>query len=148
MNEAYTLLLCHFVGDYYLQSDWMALNKNKKTLPCLVHVLLYTLCFLPFVSWPALAVIGITHFLIDRFGFIKRFIWLKNHLNPTLEYPPYDQCKLTGYYDKTISEADAETLAKFGPGRPFHLTLMLYIVSDNTLHLICNELARVYFPLP
>ena len=145
MTEAYTLLLCHFVGDYYLQSDWMALNKNKQTIPCLVHVILYTLCFLPFVSWPALAVIGVSHFIIDRFS-IKRFIWFKNHLNPKFEYPPFDQCNITGYYDKRVDELDAKTLATYGPGRPVHLTLMLYIVSDNTLHLICNELARKLFP--
>jgi len=28
-------LLVHLVADYYFQSDWMALNKNKRSVPCL-----------------------------------------------------------------------------------------------------------------
>jgi hypothetical protein len=47
-------LLVHLVADYYFQSDWMALNKNKRSVPCLVHCLLYTVPFLflmPKIHW-------------------------------------------------------------------------------------------------
>lgn len=132
MPEAYTLMLCHFIGDYYLQSDWMALNKHKQSLPCLVHVLLYTACFVPFVhSIPALFFIAATHFIVDRFSVVKYMIWLKNHLNPSFSYPPFSDCSVTGYDDQRPNAA-----------RPFWLTLTLYIVTDNSFHLICNELIR------
>lgn len=41
------LLVAHFVADFLLQSDWMALNKSKQTLPLVVHTSIYALCF----SW-------------------------------------------------------------------------------------------------
>ena len=36
-------LLCHAVGDYVLQSDWMANTKTKRSVACLVHVLINAL---------------------------------------------------------------------------------------------------------
>jgi len=150
-------LLCHFVGDYIFQSDWQAMNKGKKTLNCLVHVLLYTSCFLILtVSWKALLFIAVTHFIIDRFPIIvKRLIWLKNHLNPTFSYPAFEYCDTTGYYDDSpynstnIKKLDPYlTLMwenKFGKPRLFLVTCWLYIITDNTLHLICNLIALTLF---
>lgn len=40
------LLVTHFVGDFLLQSDWMALNKSKRWDALFVHVSVYTTCFL------------------------------------------------------------------------------------------------------
>lgn len=42
-----SLLAAHFVGDFLLQSDWMATNKSKSTLALGIHCLVYSLCFLP-----------------------------------------------------------------------------------------------------
>lgn len=42
------LLLAHFVGDFLLQSDWMAQNKEKNRKAMGVHVGLYSLCLVPF----------------------------------------------------------------------------------------------------
>jgi Protein of unknown function (DUF3307) len=122
-------LLLHLFGDYLLQSDWMAMNKSKRTMPCLVHVTLYTLSFLLLTrSLPALLVIGGTHFLIDRFGLIRYFNWIKNHAGPfwrshrcvfggesgsewsittrlARPYPPWLLCSRTGYFDER-SETD------------------------------------------
>lgn len=126
-------ILAHLWGDYILQSDWMALNKSKRTWPCLVHVLLYTACFL-FVttSWKALAVIGVTHFLIDRFGLARYVVFAKNHMAPfardTLAYPRWNECNVTGY----------------SAARPIWLTLWLLIAADNTLHLTINYIALRY----
>ena len=39
-------IVAHLVGDYLFQSHWVATEKTKKNLPCLVHVLLYALPFL------------------------------------------------------------------------------------------------------
>lgn len=67
MNE---LLIGHLVGDYILQNDWMALNKKKSSLPCLVHCALYTLSVAAFSLFAlplwAIAVIFVTHFIQDR----------------------------------------------------------------------------------
>jgi hypothetical protein len=66
--------LAHMVGDYLLQNDWMALNKKRRTIPALVHVLVYLLPFLLCsLSWWQIALIGAQHFVQDRTSFIN---WL------------------------------------------------------------------------
>lgn len=147
-------LLCHLFGDYITgQSDWMALNKNKRSIPCLVHVFLYTLTFLFLTtSWKALLVIGVTHFLIDRFSLARYLIWVKNHINPHFEYAPWKWSKNTGYYDITDKQLEQPTggdreAFEVETGittRPMWITVWLYIISDNTLHLLCNWLALKY----
>src|SRR5690348_16822885 len=99
-------LLCHIFGDYILQSDYLALNKSKRSWPCLVHVLLYTSVFLLLTtSWKALLIIGGVHFILDRFPvIIRRLIWFKNHIAPGLKFVPYNKCKITGYYDNVENE--------------------------------------------
>ena len=142
---------CHLVPDFWLQSDWMALNKSKKTLNCLVHCLIYTACFLLLTtSWKALLFIGITHFILDRWPIIiKRMIWWKNHF-PTMEYPQFSYCDTTGYYDDSPynTKKPSTTITKwgrFGAPRHFFITMWLYIISDNTLHLIFNYIALTLF---
>lgn len=136
-------LLCHFVPDFWLQSDWCAMNKSKKSWNCLVHVFIYTSCFLILTtSWKALLFIGITHFILDRWHVIlKRMIWLKNHF-PTLDYPPYKYCDTSGYYDDSPYNTYRDGEVR-GYGRPrlFFITMWLYIIQDNLLHLICNLIA-------
>lgn len=148
-------LFTHILGDFVLQSDWMALKKNTKTLNCLVHVIIYTFCFWLFLthSWPALLVIGGTHFIIDRFPVIlKRLIWWRNHF-PTLDYPFFESCSTTGYYDDspynkykigTEEPLDAFHETMYGKPRHFFITIWLYIVHDNFLHLLINYLALKY----
>lgn len=73
MDNLVGAIVGHFVGDYLLQNDWMANNKKRKSLPCLVHVVLYTAAVMLFSGWfthqHALAItaaIAIPHFIIDR----------------------------------------------------------------------------------
>jgi len=132
-------LLVHLLGDYWLQSDVLALNKHKNSLCCFVHVIIYTACFLILTqNWLALLVIGGTHFLIDRFSLAKYLIWAKNHISPC-GYAPWRACDLTGYYD---SEAYSTSLYE---RRPIWITVWLYIISDNSLHLACNYFALKFF---
>jgi hypothetical protein len=101
-------------------------------------------------SWKALLFIGVTHFILDRWHIIlKRMIWWKNHF-PTFEYPPFEFCDTTGYYDdspyntKKLEGMDKEILEKptfWGKPRLFFITMWLYIIQDNLLHLICNLIA-------
>ncbi|RLA29302.1 MAG: DUF3307 domain-containing protein, partial [Gammaproteobacteria bacterium] len=39
-------LIAHAVGDFLLQSEWMAREKTKRSLAALVHCLTYILPFL------------------------------------------------------------------------------------------------------
>ena len=137
-------LFAHIFGDYILQSDWMAMNKSKRSLPCLVHVLLYTSVFLLLTtSWKALLVIGATHFVLDRFPVIvRRFIWFKNHMGPNLKFVPFDLCKVTGYYDGLGSSSNVEINGY--SQRLNYVTVWLYIITDNFLHLLTNYLAIKY----
>jgi hypothetical protein len=148
-----TQIFAHLIGDYILQSDWMAMNKSKRTIPCLVHVLLYTSCFLFLTtSWKALLVIGGVHFILDRWPvIIRRIIWLKNHINPWGKYVPFEKCCVTGYFDTILMESNAdiafvdksETVNGFQP-RLNYITIWLYIITDNLLHLLTNYLALTY----
>jgi hypothetical protein len=51
-------LVCHLVGDYFLQTEWQALNKRgglgrnrTNRLALASHVLTYTLAFVPAFIW-------------------------------------------------------------------------------------------------
>jgi len=143
-------LIIHGFGDYIIgQSDWMAMNKSKKTMPCLVHVLIYTSLFLFLTfSWKALLVIGGTHFIIDRFPIIvRRLIWLKNHINPKFQYPSFGNCDTTGYFDDSpINSKKGEVYFDnvLQQRRLFCITIWLYIITDNLLHLTINYFALKY----
>lgn len=152
MPNQIVALLAHLWGDYILQSDWMALNKSKRSWPCLVHVLLYTACFL-FVttSWKALSVIGVTHFLIDRFGLARYLCWAKNHMapgiqwNPALPSPEIEDPE-PGYYESVPLYASWAkcSVTGYDDSRPIWLTVWLLIAADNTLHLTINYIALRY----
>ena len=113
-------ILAHLVGDYILQSDWMAQNKTKQSLAAAIHAVTYTLPFVLLTHSPAaLAIIAGTHFLIDRFRLARWVVWLKNGY--AFGGPP----TATGYRESV----------------PAWLSTWLLIIADNTLHLICNGLA-------
>lgn len=118
------VLLAHLVGDYLIQSHWMA---NKKTEPsahgwiaATIHGTTYTL---PFVfitqSWAALAIIAGTHILIDHWRLARHFVWLRNQLAP--------------------KQWRTEPSATGGPvDGPAWLHFWLLFIADNTLHLLIN----------
>lgn len=60
----YAILFAHFVGDFVLQSDWMARNKSKSWAALSWHILVYTLCFVPFGVVYAV-VNGLVHMAVD-----------------------------------------------------------------------------------
>ena len=116
-------LILHLVGDYVTQSDWMAVNKGKRSWPALCHVMVYSLPFLLIGSLWAFAVILVSHFAIDRFRLARYLVWAKNWLGPGNH--PWAECSETGYHNSL----------------PLWLVTWLTIVADNTLHLICNYCA-------
>lgn len=76
-------IVAHLVGDYVLQSDWMAATKTKKSVAALAHVLTYAIPFLflrPSI-WAMAFIIG-THFIIDRWRLARLVVWAKNWIAP------------------------------------------------------------------
>ena len=108
-------LLAHSVGDYLLQSHWMAENKTKRSDAAAIHALTYALPFLLLKpSKTQLAVLVGSHFLIDRYRLARHVCWLKNG--------PWKKRTATGYPDEV----------------PAWLAVWLLIIADNTLHIAIN----------
>jgi hypothetical protein len=45
------LLVAHMMGDYFFQNTYMAINKTKNSLVCLLHSIIYTLCVIIICQW-------------------------------------------------------------------------------------------------
>jgi hypothetical protein len=125
-------LVAHAIGDFVIQSDWMASNKTKASLSCLVHAFTYTIPFMFLTqSVPALSVIGVTHFFIDRFRLAKYFIWAKNWIGLPIDGDwsvvnrPWSDCTATG----------------FEPNKPAWMSVWLLIIVDNIMHVSINAAA-------
>ena len=119
-------LILHLVGDYLLQSGWMAANKAKCHLAAFVHALVYSLPFLLLrPSLNAWLVILITHYFIDRYSLAKHVAKIKNYLAPCKHWPRNGDLSHFGYCKRT----------------PDFLAMWLLIITDNTLHLMINYLA-------
>ena len=59
------LLILHFIGDFLLQNNWMALNKSKDWTALWCHVSAYTVGFLIFFGLTFGVITWVTHFLTD-----------------------------------------------------------------------------------
>lgn len=117
-------LVAHAVGDYIIQSDWMATEKTKRSLAAAVHAATYMLPFLLLSpSIAAAAVIVASHFAIDRWRLARFVCWAKNWPWPGRR--PWSECTSTGYPSD----------------RPPWLATWLLIIADNTLHVLCNAAA-------
>ena len=67
------LLICHLVGDWILQNQWMADRKTKIAWVRAIHCAIYTACF--FWLGPLWAsYIFVTHFVIDTY---KPLYWFR-----------------------------------------------------------------------
>jgi len=122
-------LLCHVMGDYILQSHWMATEKTRKSFAAAGHALFYGLPFW-FLHPSVLAwtVIVGTHFVIDRWRLARFVVWAKNIAlcPPSAEKTlAWWNCKATGY--------PADT--------PPWLSVWLLIIADNIMHVAINAAA-------
>lgn len=114
-------LLAHAVGDYILQSHWMATEKTKRSTAAAIHAVTYGLPFLLLTTSPVpLAVIVGTHFAIDRWRLARFVVWLKNW-----PWRPWRESSATGY----------------PPEAPPWLAVWLLIIADNILHVAINGAA-------
>ena len=126
-------LIAHAVGDYVLQSDWMAQEKTKRPEVALFHAFVYSLsfiCFFDGMSRRAWLVIFVTHAIIDHFRLARYVVWAKNWIALTraAPTPPWSECKATGY----------------PPEKPMWMSVWLLIITDNIMHVIINALALEY----
>jgi hypothetical protein len=146
------VMLGHFVGDYLLQNQWMAINKSKPGwlghYACSVHVLLYTLAIALFVTPPNtlpkskwflfLLAVAVPHWIIDRWSLANYILRFKN-----------------GFSNSDISLWDL-TIAEDGKRLPFEKAITsgawriafaapVYIMNDNTLHWVCLWFTVRYF---
>ena len=120
-------LLAHAIGDYVLQSDWMAREKTKRFAVAYVHALCYALPFLAFrPSVAAWCAIVATHAVIDRWRLARYVVWAKEWLAPARP-TPLAECP-TGY------PAD----------KPAWLATWLLIITDNCMHVAINGAALRY----
>ncbi|MFT9847146.1 DUF3307 domain-containing protein [Aneurinibacillus sp. REN35] len=83
------LLLAHLVGDYLLQTEWMAKYKAERWLPLLAHCLVYTMVVALFAflwlpdglsTW-GIALIFISHIILDRRTLVA--FWYKRIMRVT-----------------------------------------------------------------
>lgn len=119
-------LVAHAIGDYILQSDWMANEKTRRSTAAVVHALSYGLPFLLLGASPlALLMIVGTHFVIDRFRLARYAVFAKNFFAPRSHWPTWADCSATGY----------------SASRPPWLSVWLLIIADNVLHIGINGLA-------
>lgn len=114
-------ILAHLVGDYILQSHWMATEKTKNIWAAAIHAAVYTLPFLLLTTdWLAIQFIYWTHLAVDHYRLARYVIWFKNGYAFR-----GDEVTATGYRDDV----------------PAWLSVWLLIVADNTLHIILNGIA-------
>lgn len=158
-------LVAHAIGDYIIQSDWMASEKTKRSLAALAHVVTYSLPFLFLtLSWKALLFIAATHFVIDRWRLARYVCWVKNWLAPEwitpngapgtpaaiLRYPkgvtPDPTDPLKGAVLGSVRNFSWKDCSGTGytPDKPAWLAVWLMIITDNTMHVLCNALALRY----
>jgi hypothetical protein len=82
MSQFDFLLIGHFIGDFLLQTSWMAQYKATKWIPLLTHVTIYTIVVAVFgflsggLSLWGILIIFIGHVILDRKKFVS--FWVKN----------------------------------------------------------------------
>ena len=68
-------LVAHLVGDFLLQTDWMAQNKKRSSFVCTVHVMAYMVPFLFLnLAWWQLAIIAAQHWIQDKTNFVTWYM--------------------------------------------------------------------------
>jgi hypothetical protein len=95
-------LLCHAIGDYVLQSDWVANNKTKSMFVAALHAAVYCLPFILLnTSIEALFVMWITHLFIDHYRIARYAVIVKNHFDGQIHIKNCPFLTKTGYPEGT-----------------------------------------------
>jgi hypothetical protein len=129
------LLFGHLIGDYFLQSLWMALNKKKGFDPLFLHCITYTgvvvFSTLPFFIIPVniplssflitvwILIVFVSHVLLDGTNIVNK--WLH-----TIE---------SRSYERTQKMLEDENLTDVEKMYAVAYTAIVQTVVDNTAHL-------------
>lgn len=130
------IVLGHLLGDYVFQNQWLALAKNRNTVRCLIHCLIYTVCVCMLTSWRPLwiAAVFLSHFPIDRWSLGER--WQKLIGGRSIE-----EFIRRGHEDLDLpATATPEQRANYVAARGGFTTLV-FAACDNTFHLALMFLA-------
>lgn len=65
MNDLVILVICHLIGDYVLQSDFIAKTKGQNWYHLFVHCALYCVPFMIIADGQFPYFIFATHFIVD-----------------------------------------------------------------------------------
>lgn len=143
-----TLLICHLIGDYVLQSHVMADRKTSSMAWAQLHALVYTLPFAALVwwrgddydsPWPvflAISCIMYSHALIDRFKLADKWCRFYGVGHPGAwdrAVRLWSRC----CWDPRCITRGVDLVPPFAPPPPF-LGVWLTIIVDNTMHLCIN----------
>lgn len=130
------IILAHLIADYVLQNDWIAQEKTRSRGVALlhgaIHAAVYAVMLVMLVpdlgplALLALAIIGVTHAVIDHYRLAKHLIWVLNQLAPKVDRYSWPEAREHGGYS-----AD----------KPAWMSTWLMIIVDNTLHLTINTAA-------
>lgn len=147
-----TSVLAHMIGDYVLQSDWMASQKTSSWKPALAHVLTYAIPFVLLCTHNpiALFIIVSTHFVIDHWRLARYVCWVKNFLAPKHidRTPPRERQHFvpeSEWFIRNLPWSEC-TATGYDPAKPAWLSVWLLILTDNIMHVTINALALTYFP--
>ena len=115
--------LLHAIGDYLTQTNRMAVNKTSSWFLASLHGVVYSVPFFIIGSLSAVAVICVTHIVIDRFRLARFVVFAKNWATePQLRWA---DCSKTGYPDSV----------------PVWMSVWLLIIADNIMHISINYAA-------
>jgi hypothetical protein len=145
--------IAHMFGDYVVQTDHMARNKVRTpdspggAVEAALHAATYTACYVPLTrDLRALAVIGGTHYVIDRYRLAKRLVWLRNQAAPKASRYPWSEADAFGApaSERVVRNPGdlVGMIERTGhAGQPAWLSGWLLFLADNACHLAINEWA-------
>lgn len=105
MNLFGWLILGHFVADWLLQSDWMALGKRQRffALPGLIHYAVYTIVIVLIIYFNSTyidslastlllgAIVFVSHWLVDGTDLVRHWMRLLGQRHQLMVYIVIDQ---------------------------------------------------------
>lgn len=122
------MLFAHIIGDYFLQNNWIALNKSSNSLICAIHCFLYTLAVCTFTQFNIVwaLFIFLSHYVVDRFSLGDVYLGLINGCSIS----NFIKCGVDA--PKTLNKESQENFKILRGG----FTSLVYVMVDNGFHLM------------
>lgn len=86
-----TIIVLHFISDFVLQTEQMALNKSSSNYWLGLHCVIYGIPFL-ILGWKYALINAIAHFIIDYItSRITKYLWNKEKVHEFFVVIGFDQ---------------------------------------------------------